>query len=154
MNKQKLIIIGVVVLLVIIAVVVVSKVFMKSTKSGNESVSPTEATEQAIPTVDSSVEVKLEKATGGQEVVLSIRGIPTGTTSVDYELSYQTEKQGLQGVIGTIKVDGQDSYEKQLTLGTCSSGTCVYHQVVGKIKLNLRFTGEYGEKVFEREVSL
>ena len=111
-------------------------------------------TEEVIPTVDSSVEVTLESALGNKEVTLSINNIPKNTKTIDYELSYQTEKQGLQGVIGTIKLDNEKSYQKKLTLGTCSSGTCVYHTVIGKIKLNLRFTGDYGERVFEKEVSL
>lgn len=154
MNKQKLMIGGAVLVSVLILVFIISKFFMKSDKSGSNTVSPTEMAEEVIPTVDSSVVVKLESATNGQEVVLTVENVPSETTSIDYELSYQTEKQGLQGVIGTIKAEESKSYEKKLTLGTCSSGTCVYHQVVGSIKLNLRFSGGYGEKVWEKEIKL
>lgn len=154
MDKQKLLIGGAVLVSVIILVLIVSKLFMKTGGSGTNVISPTEMVEEVIPTVDSSVVVKLESATNGREVVLTIDNVPSKTTSIDYELSYQTEKQGLQGVIGTIKAEESKSYEKKLTLGTCSSGTCVYHQVVGPIKLNLRFTGEYGEQVWEKEVTL
>jgi hypothetical protein len=117
----------------------------------NEQTVPTQA---IIPTVDSSVKVDLISSTGGKEVTLKITNILSGTTSIDYELSYQTAQQGLQGVIGTIPIEGNSTYEKKLTLGTCSSGTCVYHQVVGKIKLTLKFNSENGEKIFEKEYGL
>lgn len=107
-----------------------------------------------IPTIDASVVVNLIQTIPGREVQLSIKGIPKTTLTIEYELSYQTAKQGLQGVIGTISLADEEEFEKKLTLGTCSSGTCVYHQVVGKINSTLKFTGEYGEKLFEKEFEL
>jgi len=115
-----------------------------------EIINETSEIEELIPTIDSSVKVSLDSVAGSRELLLKVDNLPSNTQSVDYELSYQTAQQGLQGVIGTVTNEG-DSLEKKLTLGTCSSGTCVYHQVVGKIKLTLKFTGEYGEKIFEKE---
>lgn len=120
-------------------------------KTSSSSVSPTQ---MLIPTIDSSVKVDLISFLPGKEVMLAIENIPVGTEAIDYELSYQTKKQGYQGIIGTIQVDNNINYQKKLTLGTCSSGTCVYHQVEGKIKLTLKFTGSYGEKIFEREYEI
>ncbi|MCX6732529.1 MAG: hypothetical protein NTV98_03230 [Candidatus Roizmanbacteria bacterium] len=82
------------------------------------------------------------------------KSVPNGTTSVDYELSYDTKGQGKQGVIGTISSISGNSFEKQMTLGTCSSGRCVYHEVIGAIQVTLKFTGEYGEKVLSKEFTL
>lgn len=108
-----------------------------------------------IPTVDNSVKVSLTSTMEGKEVLLLISNIPPGTNSIDYELSYQTVKQGLQGVIGTINLkNNENEIKKKITLGTCSSGTCVYHEVIGKINLSLKFIGDYGEKIFEKEYSL
>ena len=118
-----------------------------------EIINETSEIEELIPTIDSSVKVSLDSVAGSKELLLKVDNLPSNTQSVDYELSYQTAQQGLQGVIGTVTNEG-DSLEKKLTLGTCSSGTCVYHQVVGKIKLTLKFTGEYGEKIFEKEYGL
>ena len=124
----------------------------KENKQENKEPLPTEA---VIPTVSSSVKIDLTSAGNGQEVVLGLGNLPSQTQTVDYELSYNTAKQGLQGVIGTIIIaEGESEYEKKITLGTCSSGTCVYHQVVGKIKLSLKFNGDYGEKVFEKEYGI
>lgn len=108
----------------------------------------------AIPTVDSSTIVALKSLQGNREIVLEGKGIPNGTSSMDYELSYDTKDQGKQGVIGTISTINGDSFEKQMTLGTCSSGRCVYHEVIGSIQVTLKFTGEYGEKILIKELSL
>jgi len=107
-----------------------------------------------IPTVDSSTKITLSPLQGNKEIVLEGKGAPTGTVSVDYELSYDTKAQGKQGVIGTISTIEGDSFKKQMTLGTCSSGRCVYHEVVGSIQVTLKFTGDYGEKLFEKEYTL
>ncbi|OGK12192.1 hypothetical protein A3C98_04355 [Candidatus Roizmanbacteria bacterium RIFCSPHIGHO2_02_FULL_37_15] len=153
MTQKKLLIfaVGIVSIMIIGGVLVASRK-PDQPKKMEEEILPTEV---LIPTVDSSVAVDLITSSAGREVTLQIKSIPTGTESIDYELSYQTKQQGLQGVIGTIPVNiNQSKLEKTLTLGTCSSGTCVYHQVVGKIRLNLRFTGDYGDKVFEKEYEI
>lgn len=108
----------------------------------------------AIPTVDSSTIVALKSLQGNREIVLEGKGVPNGTSSMDYELSYDTKDQGKQGVIGTISTINGGSFEKQMTLGTCSSGRCVYHEVIGSIQVTLKFTGEYGEKILIKELSL
>lgn len=145
-NPVVFIVIGVVVLSLVVFLITRNK------KNGNNTTVEATPTEMLIPTVDSSVKASLESLSGNKEVMLKMSGLPKGTSSVDYELSYQTAQQGLQGVIGTVTVEeGNSEYEKKLTLGTCSSGSCVYHQVVGKIKLTLKFNGDYGEKIFEKE---
>lgn len=155
MNNQRMMIVGGIILVVLL---VVGGVFLagRSKKSTQQTtsteVSPTTA---AIPTVDSSVKVALDPSADKREVTLSVKEAPKGTTTIDYELSYNTKAQGLQGVIGTITLDkGELSAEKKLTLGTCSSGTCVYHQVEGSIQLTLKFTGDYGQKLFEKEYEI
>jgi hypothetical protein len=49
----------------------------------------------------------------------------------------------------------EDAYGgRKIVLGTCSSGTCRYHNILGPIKLNLKFTGSYGEKIYEKEFKI
>lgn len=145
--KNKTVIIIAVLLLLIAGFVVMNK--NKGSSNQKTNLKPTP--EEVLPTVDASVEVDLVPVTGQKEMLLKILSIPKDTQTVDYELSYATAEQGLQGIIGTISITGDKNYEKQLTLGTCSSGKCVYHQVVGKIRLVLKFTGDYGERIFEKE---
>ncbi len=148
-QKKYAIVGGVVVLLLLVGFFVIKG---QNTKTEIVEEAPVE---DVIPTVDASVKVSLEANDAqNKEVALSASGIPSGTESVEYELSYLTASQGLQGVIGTVSLEGKRQFEKELTLGTCSSGTCVYHQVVGKIKLTLKFNGDYGAKLFEKEFEL
>lgn len=127
---------------------------MSRTKTEKRSVvNPTEV-ESIIPTTDESTVATLTSSNGGKEVTLKINGIPNGTITIDYELSYSTKQQGFQGVIGTISPEKETMFEKKITLGTCSSGKCVYHEVVGSIKTTLKFSGSYGEKILEKEFTL
>ncbi len=106
-------------------------------------------TENLIPTISSKVKVNLSYINHKKEVLLSISNIPPKTSTIEYLITYETEEGGLQGVNGIIEVQGS-SFEKKVTLGTCSSGTCVYHRVKGKIKLELTFKGGYGQTYFNR----
>ncbi len=107
-------------------------------------------TENLIPTISSEVKVNLDYVNNKREVLLTINNIPSRTNVIEYLITYETEEGSLQGVNGTIEVKG-NSFEKKITLGTCSSGTCIYHQVKGKIKLELTFKGGFGQKYFSRE---
>lgn len=109
--------------------------------------------DSAIPTIDSSVIISLTALTGKKEVLLSIKNISINTTGLEYILSYETVEGGLQGVNSTAEITGRD-FEKKITLGTCSSGTCVYHNVKGKIKVELIFKGNNGDKYFTKEYKL
>jgi len=148
-NKNKIIIVG----LVILGIVLVAFIILSKSNGNAEKVSEDSfPTEVLIPTVDASVKASLEKTTSGKEVILTINNIPKGTTAIEYQLSYKTAEQGLQGVMARISLkEGESDIEKKITLGTCSSGSCVYHEVVGKIQLSLNFSGDYGEKVFNKD---
>lgn len=106
-----------------------------------------------IPTIDSSVEISLTALAGKKEVLLSIKNMPLNTTGLEYILSYETVEGGLQGVNSTAEITGRD-FEKKITLGTCSSGTCVYHNVKGKVKVELIFKGNNEDKYFTKEYSI
>lgn len=105
---------------------------------------------EIIPTVDANVEVMLIPKSN-KEVVLTINKIPSGTTSIEYELSYLAKGDLPKGVIGTIPIETEENIERSITLGTCSSGKCVYDQGVESIKVSLKFVGDYGSRVFEKE---
>lgn len=111
--------------------------------------------ENVAPTVDASVKVQLTSGVGKKDAELKVDAVPPGTQTVEYELSYQEKQKGLQGVLGTVTLEeNQTEFNKQITLGTCSSGRCVYHEVVGKVKATLKFSGSYGDKIFEKEYEM
>lgn len=117
-KKNTVWIVGGILLVFLVAVLLVVNKKSTSTEGSNKEVIPTEA---VIPTVSGDVEVDLLPINGAKEVKLAIDNIPDGTNTVEYELSYQTKSQGLQGVISapiSLKKD-QSYYEKTITLGTC-----------------------------------
>ena len=116
----------------------------------NEQVIPTDA---VIPTIDGSVRINLTPLAGRKEVMLSIKNMPKNTNNLEYILSYETIEGGLQGVNSTAEITDSD-FEKKITLGTCSSGTCVYHNIKDKIKVELVFKGDNGDKYFTKEYSI
>ncbi len=129
------------------------------TESGNDIFD-----ENVIPTVDPSVDVGLETVRKG-EVRLTIANAPEGTRSIEYEVTYDARnpggEQGVipQGAIGKCSKSGKiweckSTNQENIILGTCSSGTCIYHNVVGKVKVLLKFTGSYGQRIFEKEYEL
>lgn len=108
---------------------------------------------QLLPTVEPSVVVTLTSA-NKKEVLLTIAGVPPGTTSIEYELSYLARGDLPKGVIGTIPITDEKEIERKITLGTCSSGRCVYDQGVEKVKVSLKFNGDYGSRLFEKEFEI
>lgn len=159
--KKSHIIIGAILSLVLIAILTV--VVVSSIQKNNRAMEIEEVTEapeieelEVIPTVDSSVKVKLEDPEGlMQEVILSIKGIPKGTELIEYDITYDTVDESVQGTFGEIELEEkEDAIERDLTLGTCSSGSCVYHKIDGDIKVRVKFEGTYGQQLFEDDFSL
>lgn len=156
LRKNKLYIVAATVLVVVVSVfgIMASRSDNKPTEAKTKQIVKEEDDyDKPIPTVDSSVEIVLKPLNDNREVEISIAKAPSGTKTVDVEMSYETADQSLEGVIGEIRVaDGSGS--QKFTLGTCSSGTCRYHKLASDIKLVLKFNGDYGEKILEKSYSL
>ena len=99
-NKKKKIYICIGIAVLIVLLVISYFVFFRSSKTEESQKKGAFPTEAVIPTVDSSVIVKLAYKIKGQEVTLTINGIPKGTESLEYSLEYDTQDKGIQGVIG------------------------------------------------------
>lgn len=121
-----------------------------------------------FPTVDSSVKVEL-KSTKKGEVVLSVNDAPSGTKAIEFEMSYLVINEDTgdgggsvsQGAIGKCyevknawECGEPSSSGRKIILGTCSSGVCRYHNISGPIKISLKFSGSYGNKMFTKEYTL
>jgi len=70
-----------------------------------------------------------------------------GAESLDYELLYKTLDGITQGVPGTIKLMGKSEIERELLLGSESSGKFRYDEGVEEGKLTLRFRNDRGKLV-------
>lgn len=147
LSKKTMMILGGVLLVLFIFLGYRFLIGRKATVSNNEQTAPLDG---VVPTIDSSVKISLTALPGKKEVLLSVKNIPLNTTGLEYILSYETVEGGLQGVNSTAEITGRD-FEKKITLGTCSSGTCVYHNIKDKVKIELIFKGDSGDKYFTKE---
>ncbi len=112
---------------------------------------------EVIPTVDASVKVSVKTGSSNKKFNLIIAGIPSGTRSLEYVVTYETKAGELPGISGTVDItDDSGNFEKKdLLLGTCSSGgACVYHELAGPLSVTVKFSGSYGERLFENAFEL
>lgn len=155
MNNNAFLIGGII---AVIIIAVVSFMMVRGNKQVNKvQTQQLQPTEEVIPTVDSSVKVEITAQPDNRKFDLTVSGIPRGTTSLEYEISYETDEGGIQGFNSPVDIEAdQDTYEKKgFLLGTCSTGgKCSYHTVAGPLKVTIKFTGSYGEKLFEDEFEL
>lgn len=74
-----------------------------------------------------------------------------GAESMDYELIYKTGSGLTQGVPGMFKINGQDTFETELLMGSESSGKFRYDEGVEDGTLTLRFRNEKGKLLIKFE---
>ncbi|MCR4264383.1 MAG: hypothetical protein NUV98_06730 [Candidatus Roizmanbacteria bacterium] len=121
-------------------------------QSTEEEITPTPTPTPAYQMVDESVQAEVVMQANGKYVDIIITGLDGRYESVEYELSYNTDK-GPKGVIGEIKSSGEDEVEREERLGTCSTGgKCTDHTGVENFKLVAKFHTEDGEVfILEKE---
>ena len=154
-NKNVLIVGAIIVLLIIVGIFLTSS--KKASNSGDRAGEDVLPDVEVLPTVDASVKVDLKADAKKENVNLTVTGVPSGTTEIEYELSYDALVDGEsvpKGVIGTIPFDGKEPIKRGITIGTCSSGTCKYDKGITSIKALLKFTGSYGSRLFEKEYKI
>ncbi len=155
MNKKYLPI----VIAAIVLVLGVGSLIVFSNKSTNKNQMKTNElpTSEIVPTVDSTVMVTLEAIDQGKhQLKLTVAHMPSGTKSLEYELTYDTKDQGSQGISpGAVDIKSTDKpFTRDFLLGTESSGARTYHVVTSPIKLTVIFQGSYGKKSFEKDYEL
>lgn len=142
---------------VIIVIAIVAFLVLSNKKNQSQTQTSNQIpTSEIIPTVDSSVKVNLKAGPSGKGYIqLAVNGIPSGTDTIEYEMSYNTAQQGMQGIANEpVPVKGKTSFSKELFLGTQSSGAKTYHTVVGPIHVDIKFNGSYGAKSFSKDFEL
>lgn len=93
--------------------------------------------------------VKSISGNGLANVTVKVTGLPDGLVqSASYVIQYQTTNAGAQGALSStpIAVNGKTSFSKTIDLGTCSTKSCVRHDGVTAIDVELDFTTSSGDK--------
>ncbi|MDO8599991.1 MAG: hypothetical protein Q7R44_01085, partial [bacterium] len=109
-----------------------------------------EVTLKELP-MDDRPYATLTPRTDGHEFHLTIEKIAKGSTSVEYELVYKNADGVTQGVPGTIKFKGEKKIERDLLLGSCSSGKCKYDEGVEEGTFTLKLRDEDGKLITKME---
>ena len=117
-----------------------------------------EVIEETLEPLDPSVEVNLTRSeVKDNTVVISIKGMGGKYVSIGYELQYESGGVGKGVTSGSrpLDVTGQDSFEREIYLGTCSKNVCKPDLGVTKVDLVLEFTNKDGKKSqFSKEFEL
>jgi len=143
------------IIIAVLAVLIIGLLVFKGKKGKGTEVIPTSTPTVALPEIGDEVEIDLKPRADGKAVILTIAQIPLETTSIDYELSYETGEGLPRGVLGTIHLkEGQEEVERKIDLGTCSTNVCIYDTGVETINLVLKFNSPDGSSQFQEEYEL
>lgn len=96
-------------------------------------------------------------ANGLKNVTVKVSGMPKDlVTSVNYIVQYETANKGSQGALSTkpIDVTGKTEFSKTIDFGTCSTKSCVTHDGVTAIELELDFTATTGDFTWTKTLDL
>lgn len=90
---------------------------------------------------------KLTPSDDGHWLKLQVEKFEIDAETLDYELLYKLPDGRTQGVPGTVELKGQDTIDRDLLLGSESSGKFRYDEGVEKGTLTLRFRNDKGKLV-------
>lgn len=87
-------------------------------------------------------------ANGLPNVTVEVEGIAPEAKTLEYVLQYQTANKGSQGALSTIPIqlNGATTWTKTIDLGTCSTKSCVRHDGVTEVELQLDFIDSGGNR--------
>ncbi len=91
--------------------------------------------------------VSLTPSPDGHSLKLGIKNIKIKASTLDYELLYLLPDGRVQGVPGTINLEGNTSFERDLLLGSESSGKFRYDEGVETGTISIRFRNDKGKLV-------
>ncbi len=143
-------------LLLFLGLIVVFGVYYLVIKGkGEKEIVDDESALQEVPLNERPV-VTLTPTKDGHWLKLKIEKIVIKAESLDYELLYKLPDGRTQGVPGTVPLEDQELIEKELLLGSESSGHYRFDEGVEKGTLTLRFRNSKGKLVakFATEFSL
>ena len=93
-----------------------------------------------LPRISSrNVSATLKPSGDSHWLKLEVNGISSKADSMHYELIYSLPDGRVQGVPGTVELEGKNNIERDILLGTESSGTYYYDEGVEKGSLTLKF---------------
>ena len=142
-NKMMFVYIGLAVVLLATGVVVYKVAFAPAPVAVEESIDTI-----SLPEVDSAVSVTLESAAKANTVVLKVTGLASKYASIGYEFSYESKGliKGVNSGSKPLDVTGEDGFDREVYLGTCSRNVCTPDAGVTMVSVVLQFTDTAGKQ--------
>lgn len=129
-----------------LGVVSAAAFFVLRGRGADETVEEESALLQDVPLAQRPV-ARLTPSEDGHWLTLEVEKFEIEAETMDYELLYKLPDGRTQGVPGTVELKGQDTIERELLLGSESSGKFRYDEGVDKGTLTLRFRNDQGRLV-------
>ena len=106
-----------------------------------------EIAQEDLEPIDPAIKVDVTTAKANT-IVISVTGMGGKVTSVSYEVTYESAGiiQGVNSGSKPIETAGQDSFEREVYLGTCSRNVCRPHPGVKSVTVVLEFHNASGKK--------
>lgn len=147
----------IIILIIGIGVAVGVFLFMKGRNTSKEEVQDSDM-EETVPEIlfDKRPVLSLTPSEDGHWLKLKIEKILIDAATLDYELTYKVPDGRTQGVPGTVKLTTKEDIEKDLLLGSESSGKFRYDEGVENGNVVLRFRNDKGKLAakFETQFTL
>lgn len=146
MKNQKVIFAALGILLLVTAGIVYT--VMSKPKVEETPVTQEDEFDEELPPVTDSVTIEVVEAAADNTIEIRVSGLGSTMTSIAYELTYESEGlvKGVNSGSKPIDVSGQDSFEREVYLGTCSRNVCKPDVGVTEVSLDMIFTDTDGAK--------
>ncbi len=145
-------ILPVVIVLIAVLIAVGAYLFVKNNRSNNKQAGePNQEEIQPEIALEMRPVVSLMPSADGHWLKLEIKKILIDATTLDYEMTYKVPDGRTQGVPGTVKLTSKENIEKDLLLGSESSGKFRYDEGVQDGNLSLKFRDGNGKLVAKFE---
>ncbi len=142
-NKKNLLYVGLAALLLVSGAVVYKTVTAPKTPE------VVEEEVEVLPEVDASIKVDVtESRAKPNTIILAVSGLGAKYKSVAYEITYESQGliKGVNSGSKPIEVTGEDGFEREVYLGTCSRNVCKPDAGVTAVSVVLEFTDSSGKR--------
>lgn len=115
-----------------------------------------EVVQEDLEPIDTNIKVDV-RTVKANTIVIAVSGMAGKVTSVSYEVTYESQGiiQGVNSGSKPIETSGQDSFEREVYLGTCSRNVCRPHPGVSSVTVVLELHNTSGKKSqFSQEYEL
>ncbi len=143
-------------ILLLLGIIVVIGAYFFVTRNKDEEGATEDETSLIEVSLSDRPITSLTPSDDGHWLTLLVERITIDAASLDYELLYKLPDGRTQGVPGSITLKGEDEIERELLLGSESSGKFRYDEGVDKGTLTLRFRNDKGKLIakFSTEFAL